>query len=70
MLGEQRVCALVHAGAFGVNFCLCIILIPHFGPGGAAIATASALVFESIALFAATKRRLGFHVFIWGGAER
>ncbi len=70
MLGEQRVCALVHAGAFGVNFCLCMILIPHFGPGGAAIATASALVFESIALFAVTKRRLGLHVFIWRGAER
>lgn len=70
MLGEQRVCALAHAGAFGVNICLCIILIPHFGAAGAAIATATALVFESIALFAATKRRLGFHVFIWGGAER
>src|SRR5262249_60869840 len=43
MLGEQRVCALAHAGAFGVNFCLCIILIPHFGAAGAAIATACAL---------------------------
>jgi O-antigen/teichoic acid export membrane protein len=69
MLGEQRSCALVHAGAFGVNFSLCVILIPLFGPAGAAIATAIALIFESIWLFVVTKRRLGFHVFIWG-AER
>ncbi len=69
MLGEQRVCALVHAGAFAINFALCIILIPLLGAAGAAIATAVALVFESIWLFVVTKRRLGFHVFIWG-AER
>ena len=69
MLGEQRSCALVHAGAFAVNFGLCVILIPLFGPAGAAIATAIALIFESIWLFIVTKRRLGFHVFIWG-AER
>ena len=70
MLGEQRVCAMVHAGAFAVNFSLCIILVPILGPAGAAIATASALVFESIWLFVVTKRRLGFHVFIWGVSER
>ena len=28
--------------------------------------TATALTFESILLFIVTKRRLGFHVFIWG----
>ena len=70
MLGEQRVCAIVHAGAFGINFALCFILIPLFGAAGAAVATAVALVFESIWLFVVTKRRLGFHVFVWGGAER
>jgi O-antigen/teichoic acid export membrane protein len=70
MLGEQRICALVHAGAFGVNFCLCFALIPKFGPAGAAVATACALVFESVWLFTVTKKRLGFHVFIWGRAER
>jgi O-antigen/teichoic acid export membrane protein len=69
MLGEQRVCAMVHAGAFGINFALCFILIPVFGAAGAAIATAVALVSESIWLFVVTKRRLGFHVFVWG-AER
>jgi O-antigen/teichoic acid export membrane protein len=70
MLGEQRMCALVHAGAFAVNFGLCIVLIPLLGPAGAAIATAVALVFESVWLFVVTKKRLGFHVFIWGRAER
>jgi O-antigen/teichoic acid export membrane protein len=66
MLGEQRVCALVYAGAFGVNLGLCFVLIPLFGMLGAAIATASALVIESILLFVVTKNRLGFHVFVWG----
>ncbi|MGD9768424.1 MAG: polysaccharide biosynthesis C-terminal domain-containing protein [Pseudolabrys sp.] len=69
MLGQQRACAMVHAAAFGINFCLCLILIPLFGAAGAAISTAVALVFESIWLFVVTKRRLGFHVFVWG-AER
>jgi O-antigen/teichoic acid export membrane protein len=69
MLGEQRVCAMVHAGAFGINFALCFILIPVFGAAGAAIATAVALVSESIWLFVVTKRRLGFNVFVCG-AER
>jgi O-antigen/teichoic acid export membrane protein len=65
MLGEQRICALVYAGAFGINLALCIVLIPPFGTAGAAIATASALAIESILLFTVTKKRLGFHVFIW-----
>ena len=70
MLGEQRVCAMVYASAFAINLALCIVLIPHFGPAGAAIATATALTIESIMLFVVTRNRLGFHVFIWGRAER
>jgi O-antigen/teichoic acid export membrane protein len=42
------------------------VLIPLFGLVGAAVATATALIVESIMLFVVTKRRLGFHVFIWG----
>jgi len=53
-----------------VNIGLCIVLIPYFGMLGAAIATASALVTESVLLFTATRRRLGFHVFVWARAER
>jgi O-antigen/teichoic acid export membrane protein len=70
MLGEQRVCALIYATAFAVNIALSIALIPHFGMAGAACATATALVTESILLFTVTKKRLGFHVFIWRRAER
>ena len=67
MLGEQRACALVYATAFILNLVLCIVLIPRIGVDGAAISTATAIVVESILLFFVTKRRLGFHAFIWGG---
>jgi O-antigen/teichoic acid export membrane protein len=70
MLGEQRICALVYGGAFLLNVVLCLLLIPPFGAAGAATATAAALVVESILLFAVTKRRLGFHVFVWARAAK
>ncbi len=66
MLGEQRVCAAVYATAFVLNLVLCVVLIPRIGVNGAAVATSTALIVESILLFIVTKRRLGFHVFIWG----
>jgi O-antigen/teichoic acid export membrane protein len=69
MLGEQRICAMVYAGAFGINLGLCVILIPLFGMVGAAISTASALIIESILLYVVTRYRLGFHVFVWGRTE-
>ncbi len=65
MVGEQRICAMVYASAFVFNLVLCLLLVKRFGPLGAAIATASALVLESILLFVVTKRRLGLHVFVW-----
>ena len=68
MLGEQRACAAVYATAFVLNMVLCIVLIPRIGVAGAAVATSTALIVESILLFVVTKRRLGFHVFIWGRA--
>jgi O-antigen/teichoic acid export membrane protein len=70
MLGQQRACALIYAGAFAVNIGLSFALIPQFGMTGAASATACALLTESILLFVVTRRRLGFHVFVWGRAER
>jgi O-antigen/teichoic acid export membrane protein len=70
MLGEQRTCAGIYAGAFLLNLALCFVLIPLFGMAGAAISTASVLTIESALLYLVTKRRLGFHVFVWGGAER
>ena len=49
---------------------LCVILIPRIGIEGAAAATSTAIVCESIALYVLAKQRLGFHVFILGNQER
>jgi O-antigen/teichoic acid export membrane protein len=66
MIGEQRACAAVIAAAFAVNVALCLILIPWLGVAGAAVSISTAVMFESVALFILTKRRLGFHGLIWG----
>lgn len=66
MLNEQRLCATVYAAAFAINLVLCLILVPVFGAVGAAVATTIALVVECILLFVFTRKRLGFHVFIFG----
>jgi O-antigen/teichoic acid export membrane protein len=70
MIGQQKICAAIYGCAFAVNLILCLVLIPHFGLTGAAIATSSAVLVESALLFFVTKRRLGLHVFIWGAAAR
>jgi O-antigen/teichoic acid export membrane protein len=70
MLGQQNICAMVYAFAFLLNVGGCLLLIPHYGGIGAAIATSAALVVESIMLFVVTKRRLGLHVFIWRAKGR
>jgi O-antigen/teichoic acid export membrane protein len=66
MLGERRTCAQVYAGSFLLNLLLCVVLIPHFGATGAAVASATALVFESVSLFLVAKYRLGFHCLVFG----
>jgi O-antigen/teichoic acid export membrane protein len=70
MIGQQKICAAIYGCAFAVNLILCLVLIPHFGLTGAAIATSTAVLVESVLLFFVTKRRLGLHVFIWGGPAR
>jgi O-antigen/teichoic acid export membrane protein len=65
MVGEQKACALIYAGAFVVNLSLCFILIPHLKLYGAAIAISVAMIFESAMLYLVTKRKLGLHVFVW-----
>jgi hypothetical protein len=52
-----------------VNLSLCVVLIPRLGIEGAAVATSTAIVCESIALFLVAKHGLGFHVFIVGGPQ-
>jgi len=66
VLGEQRLCAYACASAFAINIGLCVVLIPRLGATGAAIATAVALLTESIAIILIVQGRLGFDVFIWG----
>jgi O-antigen/teichoic acid export membrane protein len=69
MLGVRKQCAAIYAAAFVINLVLCLLLIPPLGVEGAAIATATALVFESVLLFVIARRRLGYHVFIIGGGR-
>ena len=56
--------------AFALNLTLCVVLIPRLGIEGAASATATAMIAESIMLYVVAKRRLGFHVFIMGGNSK
>jgi O-antigen/teichoic acid export membrane protein len=68
MLGERRQCATIYALAFVINLTLCIVLIPPIGIEGAAAATSTALIVESICLYYVAKKRLGYHVFIVGSS--
>ena len=69
MLGERKQCAAIYALAFAVNLTLCFVLIPRIGIEGAAAATSTALIVESICLYYVAKRKLGFHVFLLGNKK-
>jgi O-antigen/teichoic acid export membrane protein len=69
MLDQQRRVASSYAIAIAVNIGLCVLLIPRLGAIGAAIATAAALMVETVSLFIIAKHRLGFQVFIWNRAH-
>ncbi len=64
MVDEQKICAAIYAITVAVNIALCFALIPSFGMLGAALATAAAVLVESVLLFAAVKKRLGITMFI------
>ena len=66
MLGQHYACAVIYAAAFAINVVLCVLLIPRLGTAGAAVSISTALIVESILLFVVTKRRLGYHVFVFG----
>jgi O-antigen/teichoic acid export membrane protein len=66
MLDQHYACAVIYAAAFAINVVLCVLLIPRLGPAGAAVSMSTALVIESILLFVVTRRRLGYHVFVFG----
>jgi O-antigen/teichoic acid export membrane protein len=66
MLDQHYACAAVYAVAFAINVVLCLVLIPSLGAAGAAVSLSTALVVESILLYVVARRRLGYHVFVFG----
>lgn len=58
MLGRQAQCAMVYLAALATDVAVCVALVPGMGIAGAAIATALALVVETAALWALTRRAL------------
>ena len=66
MIGQRRQCATVYAVAFVINLTLCVILVPRHGIEGAAAATSTALVAESLMFSWVAKQRLGFTIFVFG----
>ncbi|MBB3973398.1 GNAT family N-acetyltransferase [Hansschlegelia beijingensis] len=65
MLGQQNLCAAVYGAAFLLNLCLCVALVPYWGAIGAAIATSTTQVLETVVLFSLTRRRLGLGALPW-----
>jgi O-antigen/teichoic acid export membrane protein len=59
MSGNQNICAAVYALTLAVNVGLNVICIPALGLWGAAIATAAAMLFETVALSLTVWRKLG-----------
>jgi O-antigen/teichoic acid export membrane protein len=59
MSGNQNICAAVYALTLAMNVGLNVLLIPAMGLWGAAIATATAMVFEAAALSLTVWRQLG-----------
>jgi O-antigen/teichoic acid export membrane protein len=69
MADQQAACARVYMAAFALNVALNLALIPMFGILGAAVATASAMVFEALALACQARWRLGVDPLVWRGSS-
>ncbi|HEY4343588.1 MAG TPA: flippase [Parvibaculum sp.] len=65
MTGNQNVTAGAYGGAAVLNILLNLIFIPRFGLEGAAGSTAISLIFASVWLFIAVRRRLGISAFVF-----
>lgn len=63
MADRQMLCVYLYAAALVANVGLNIMLIPHFGIEGAAIAVASAMVIEAVLLHIAVRRAFGIILF-------
>ena len=69
-LGEQKQCARIAATAAGIDILLALLLVPHFGLTGAALATAAALAAASLLYARVAWQRLGLDISIWGAMRR
>jgi O-antigen/teichoic acid export membrane protein len=63
MAGKQNLSVGLYAVALTTNVTLNVLLIPHFGITGTAIATASAMAMEALLLHFAVRYALGFFLF-------
>ena len=63
MAGRQTLCVYLYAVALAANVGLSVILIPHFGLEGAAIATAAAMMVEALLLHVTVRGTLGIVLF-------
>lgn len=59
MLGQERLCSISFALALAVNVCVAIVMVPLFGPMGAAIATVLGLSARGLLLAFFAYRSLG-----------
>ena len=59
MSGNHNLCAALYAATLALNVGLSMLLIPHLGLWGAAIATAASMGFEALSLSLAVWLRLG-----------
>lgn len=66
MLGQQMACARAYALAFVLNLVFCVMLVPPFGGYGAAAALSLALIFETVLLYLAARRNLGYAALPFG----
>ncbi|WP_337269403.1 lipopolysaccharide biosynthesis protein [Oryzifoliimicrobium ureilyticus] len=62
MAGRQNICVCVYAAVLSANVVLNVVLIPHFGIVGTAVATASAMAFEALLLHIACRHALGIRL--------
>jgi O-antigen/teichoic acid export membrane protein len=63
VFGRLRSILVVNFAAVAVNLALTLVLVPRFGATGAAIATASTLIFLNVATQCALRSAPGFRVF-------
>jgi O-antigen/teichoic acid export membrane protein len=70
MAGQQTASAWVYGTTLVVALLLHSIFVPIYGVWGAAFAMAATLIFESVVLAGAVKRRLGLDVFVLAPSRR